>query len=76
MLYYSLPLRTLDWWKPGSSCDAVGGQDSSTLPPGLTKESTPEIFIDLMCRKLPFAFEKVSFLTVKFIRHVIVDAYT
>ena len=52
--------NTLGWWKEGSQCDAVGGQDSSTLPPGLTKESTPNIFISLMCRGLPMEFEKVS----------------
>ena len=24
----------LNWWKKGSSCDAVGGQDGGTLYPG------------------------------------------
>ncbi len=50
----------LGWWKKGSACDAVGGQDSSTLPPGLDKDSKPNIFIDLLCRGMPFEFEKVS----------------
>ena len=28
---------TLNWWKPGSKCDQVGGQDSSNLPPDLKR---------------------------------------
>ncbi len=51
--------KELDWWKKGSHCDAVGGQDSSTMPPGLTNQSTPDVFIALMCRSLPMVFEKV-----------------
>ncbi len=49
----------LGWWMKGSSCDAVGGQDSSTLPPSLTPNMTMDIFIALMCRSIPVSFEKV-----------------
>lgn len=48
----------LGWWQKGSSCDKVGGQDGGTLAPGAKKEDNLEMFIDLMCRKLPLKFEK------------------
>ena len=48
---------TLGWWKAGSSCDTVGGQDGPTLPPGLDKHPL-EMFISLMCRKIKLEFEK------------------
>jgi len=48
---------SLGWWKPGSSCDAVGGQDGPTLPPGLDKHPL-EMFISLMCRRIKLEFEK------------------
>ncbi len=51
---------TLGWWKEGSRCDAVGGQDSSTLPPAITTNMTLDIFISLMCRSIPIKYEKVS----------------
>ena len=51
--------KTLDWWKEGSHCDVVGGQDSSTLPPQLTEDTELNVFIALMCRLLPMEFEKV-----------------
>lgn len=50
---------TLGWWQRGSTCDQVKGQDASTLPPGLTKDSKFDVFIDLMCRSIGFEFEKV-----------------
>jgi len=44
---------TMGWWKEGSQCDKIGGQDGGTLPPNVyTKDSTMEIFISLMCRKV------------------------
>ena len=30
--------RTLNWWKPESDCDAVGGYDLGNYPPHLKKE--------------------------------------
>ena len=36
----------------------VGGQDGGTLAPGAKEEDNLEMFIDLMCRKLPLKFEK------------------
>ena len=48
----------LGWWKKGSECDRVKGQDSSTLPPMITKEHKLDVFISLMCRGLPMVFEK------------------
>ncbi len=53
----------LGWWEKGSQCDAVGGQDSSTLPPSITKNMTLDIFISLMCRSIPITFEKVSLVS-------------
>ncbi len=50
----------LGWWRKGSQCDAVHGQDSSTLPPQLTNDTKLDVFISLMCRSLPLHFEKVS----------------
>jgi hypothetical protein len=49
---------TLNWWTPGSSCDAVKGQDAGTLYPGLEPDHELEIFIDLMCRTIKLGFEK------------------
>lgn len=49
---------THNWWKEGSVCDKVKGQDSSTLPPGLTKDRKLEIFIALMCRTIKMEYEK------------------
>ena len=48
----------LNWWKPGSSCDKVGGQDGGTLYPGATEEDDLQMFISLMCRKISLKFEK------------------
>lgn len=50
---------TLGWWAKDSICDKVKGQDSSTLPPGIAKEDTLDVFISLMCRGLPLQYEKV-----------------
>ena len=41
----------MNWWKPGSECDKLGGQDSSTLPPGWEKTQVMDMFISLMCRR-------------------------
>ena len=49
---------TLGWWEEGSQCDAVKGQDSSTLPPGIEKEQELEIYIALMCRTIKLKYEK------------------
>ena len=38
---------THGWCKKGSKCDWVEGQDSTTLPLGLTKDREFDIFIDL-----------------------------
>ncbi|CAB4062339.1 SCARB1 [Lepeophtheirus salmonis] len=43
----------LGWWKKGSTCDKVRGQDSSTLPPSLARDMNLEIFIALMYSSLP-----------------------
>jgi len=48
----------LKWWKKDSKCDEVGGQDSSTLPPGWSKEQVMDMFISLMCRRIKLTFEK------------------
>lgn len=54
----------LGFWEKGSKCDNVlGSQDSSTLPPKITKDMNLEIFISLMCRKTPMVYEKVSLVT-------------
>eukprot|EP00092_Neocalanus_flemingeri_P108734 GFUD01139653.1.p1 GENE.GFUD01139653.1~~GFUD01139653.1.p1 ORF type:complete len:576 (+),score=193.84 GFUD01139653.1:124-1851(+) len=49
---------TLNWWKPGSECDRLGGQDSSTLPPGWERTQSMDMFISLMCRRIKLAYEK------------------
>ena len=54
--------KELNWWKPGSVCDEVKGQDASTLPPGLNESDSFEVFIALMCRTLKMNFEKVRTL--------------
>ena len=56
--------KELNWWKKGSQCDAVKGQDSSTLPPQIQKEQKLEIYIALMCRTIMMEFEKVKIATV------------
>ena len=43
---------TLNWWKKGSQCDKVGGQDGGTLYQGTKQEDKLQMFIDLMCRKI------------------------
>ena len=43
--------KSLKWWKPGSECDKVGGQDAWTLPPGWKKDQVMDMFISLMCRR-------------------------
>ncbi|XP_040564002.2 LOW QUALITY PROTEIN: lysosome membrane protein 2-like [Lepeophtheirus salmonis] len=48
----------LGWWKKGSTCDKVRGQDSSTLPPSLARDMNLEIFIALMCRPIDLTYEK------------------
>ena len=53
-------MGTVGWWKEGSTCDKVKGQDSSTLPPGLTREDKLDVFVDLMCRGMPMEFEQVG----------------
>jgi len=50
--------KTLDWWVPGTQCDAVGGQDTSTLPPLWTTNSTLDFYTPLMCRRIQLDFEK------------------
>jgi len=49
---------TLNWWKAGSECDKLGGQDSSTLPPGWEKTQSMDMFISLMCRRIKLNYEK------------------
>ena len=49
---------SLNWWKKGSKCDEVGGQDSSALPPEWTKDQVMDIFISLMCRRIKLTYEK------------------
>jgi hypothetical protein len=36
----------------------VGGQDGGTIYPGLQREDTLDIFIDLMCRRIQLDYEK------------------
>jgi len=48
----------LNWWKAGSECDQVGGQDGGTLYPGTKKTDNLEMFISLMCRKINLQYEK------------------
>jgi len=50
--------KSLNWWKPGTECDKVGGQDSSTLPPGWKKDQVMDMFISLMCRRIKLEYEK------------------
>jgi len=50
--------KSLNWWKPGSECDKVGGQDSSTLPPGWDRDHSMDMFISLMCRRIKLEYEK------------------
>merc|ERR1712123_47745 len=49
---------TMNWWKPGSECDKLGGQDSSTLPPGWERTQPMDMFISLMCRRMKLIYEK------------------
>jgi len=49
---------SLNWWKKGSACDKVGGQDSSTLPPGWERTQSMDMFISLMCRRIMLNYEK------------------
>lgn len=44
--------KTLGWWEPESKCDQVGGQDTSTLPPGWTKDKSVDFYTPLMCRRI------------------------
>ena len=53
--------KELEWWKQGTMCDKVGGNDGSTLPPGLNEQSEVDMWIALMCRSIKLKFEKVSF---------------
>ena len=48
----------LNWWKAGSECDEVGGQDGGTLYPGTKKTDILQMFISLMCRKINLKYEK------------------
>jgi len=48
----------MNWWQKGSKCDEMGGFDGGTLPPGLEKEDSLDIFISLMCRRLNLEFER------------------
>jgi len=48
----------LNWWKKGSTCDEVGGQDGATLPPGILKTDAMDMFISLMCRRIDLKYEK------------------
>jgi len=50
--------RTLGWWEPGSECDAVAGQDSSTLPPWPDRTKPIQMFISLMCRSIRLDWEQ------------------
>lgn len=49
----------MNWWQPGSQCDSVvGAQDGATLPPGVSRNETLDIFIALMCRKILLEYEE------------------
>ncbi len=62
---------TLGWWKKGSVCDKVKGQDSSTLPPGLTPNRTLDIYIALMCRTIQMNYEQeVEHAGIKTLRFI------
>jgi len=50
--------KTLDWWLPGSKCDEVGGQDTSTLPPGWRKDQSLDFYTSLMCRRIKLDYEQ------------------
>jgi len=54
--YDSSPV--MNWWEPGSKCDELGGFDGGTLPPGIQKQDSLDIFIDLMCRRLELVYEQ------------------
>lgn len=47
----------MNWWVPGSKCDQLGGQDGGTLAPGLEKDESLDLFIDLMCRRIVLEYE-------------------
>jgi len=51
---------TFGWWKENTTCNQVGSQDTSTLPPLVSKSQDIEMFISLMCRKINLQFEKVT----------------
>ena len=57
--------RTLGWWEPGSECDAVAGQDSSTLPPWPDRTKPIQMFISLMCRSIRLDWEQVRIFSVR-----------
>jgi len=48
----------MNWWVPGSKCDQLGGQDGGTLAPGVLKEDSMDLFIDLMCRRIDLVYEQ------------------
>ena len=48
----------LNWWKAGSECDQVGGQDGGTLYPGTKKTDNLEMFISEISRKINLQYEK------------------
>ena len=50
--------RTFGWWKKGSTCDQVKGQDGTTLPSNIDKNHELDIFLDFMCRTIKLKYEK------------------
>jgi len=50
--------KTFGWWVNNSKCDEVGGQDTSTLPPGWTNESVVDFYTPLMGRRIKLNYEK------------------
>lgn len=50
--------KTLGWWEPGSKCDEVGGQDTSTLPPGWSRNQSLDFYTALMCRRIKLDYEQ------------------
>ena len=50
----------LNWWKAGSECDQVGGQDGGTLYPGTQRTDSLQMFISLMCRKVELSYENTT----------------